>query len=134
VAWMKSSVFIHLTQLPSNPILFGFGQLALRCDFSETKIQPLTGCLLVDIAHKNSIQEPTHSVKISDNIASPNVYKCPITSSQRISADCAKILHQPKCKSIALAETQKHSIGLTIFKSDVDIQLFPPSAMSDQPD
>src|SRR5882762_10379732 len=41
-AWMKSSVFIHLTQLPSNPILFGFGRLALRCDFSETKIQPLT--------------------------------------------------------------------------------------------
>src|SRR5882762_6489728 len=41
-AWMKSLVFIHLTQLPSNPILFGFGQLALRCDFSKTKIQPLT--------------------------------------------------------------------------------------------
>src|ERR1700692_133406 len=41
-AWMKSSVFIHLMQLPSNPILFGFGRLALRCDFSETKIQPLT--------------------------------------------------------------------------------------------
>ena len=40
--WMKSSVFIHLTQLPSNPILFGFGWLALRCDFSKTKIQPLT--------------------------------------------------------------------------------------------
>src|SRR5882762_4006380 len=40
-AWMKSSVFIHLTQLPSNPILFGFGRLALRCDFSKTKIQPL---------------------------------------------------------------------------------------------
>src|SRR5882762_1801965 len=40
--WMKSSVFIHLTQLPSNPILFGFGRLALRCDFSKTKIQPLT--------------------------------------------------------------------------------------------
>src|ERR1700676_500968 len=36
--WMKSSVFIHLTQLPSNPILFGFGRLGLRCDFSETKI------------------------------------------------------------------------------------------------
>src|ERR1700676_4842202 len=41
-AWMKSSVFIHLMQLPSNPIIFGFGQLALRCDFSKTKIQPLT--------------------------------------------------------------------------------------------
>src|SRR5882762_7974908 len=41
-AWMKSSVFIHLTQLPSNPIIFGFGRLALRCDFSKTKIQPLT--------------------------------------------------------------------------------------------
>src|SRR5882762_7258682 len=40
--WMKSSVFIHLTQLPSNPIIFGFGRLALRCDFSETKIQPST--------------------------------------------------------------------------------------------
>src|SRR5882762_3157787 len=40
--WMKSSVFIHLMQLPSNPILFGFGWLALRCDFSKTKIQPLT--------------------------------------------------------------------------------------------
>jgi len=39
---MKSSVFIHLTQLPSNPIIFGFGWLALRCDFSKTKIQPLT--------------------------------------------------------------------------------------------
>src|SRR6202790_3708186 len=42
VAWMKSPVFIHLTQLPSNPIIFGFGRLALRCDFSKTKIQPLT--------------------------------------------------------------------------------------------
>ena len=41
-AWMKSSVFIHLTQLPSNPIIFGFGRLALRCDFSKTKIQPFT--------------------------------------------------------------------------------------------
>jgi len=41
-AWMKSLVFIHLTQLPSNPILFEFGRLALRCDFSKTKIQPLT--------------------------------------------------------------------------------------------
>jgi hypothetical protein len=40
--WMKSLVFTHLTQLPSNPILFGFGQLDLRCDFSKTKIQPLT--------------------------------------------------------------------------------------------
>ena len=40
--WMKSPVFIHLMQLPSNPIIFGFGQLALRCDFSKTKIQPLT--------------------------------------------------------------------------------------------
>src|ERR1700676_3742997 len=40
--WMKSLVFIHLTQLPYNPIIFGFGRLALRCDFSETKIQPLT--------------------------------------------------------------------------------------------
>jgi hypothetical protein len=39
---MKSSVFIHLMQLPSNPIIFGFGRLALRCDFSKTKIQPLT--------------------------------------------------------------------------------------------
>jgi len=42
VAWMKSLVFIHLMQLPSNPIIFGFGRLALRCDFSKTKIQPLT--------------------------------------------------------------------------------------------
>src|SRR5882762_2361958 len=42
MVWMKSLVFIHLMQLPSNPIIFGFGQLALRCDFSETKIQPLT--------------------------------------------------------------------------------------------
>ena len=40
---MDCSVFIHLTQLPSNPIIFGFGQLALRCDFTKTKIQPLTG-------------------------------------------------------------------------------------------
>jgi hypothetical protein len=40
--WMESLVFIHLIQLPSNPIIFGFGQLALRCDFSKTKIQPLT--------------------------------------------------------------------------------------------
>src|SRR5882762_10238466 len=40
--WMESSVFIHLTQLPSNPTIFAFGQLALRCDFSKTKIQPLT--------------------------------------------------------------------------------------------
>jgi hypothetical protein len=39
---MKSLVFIHLTQLPSNPIIFGFGRLALRCDFSKTKIQPST--------------------------------------------------------------------------------------------
>ena len=39
--WIKSSVFIHLTQLPSNPIIFGFGWLALRCDFSKTKIQPI---------------------------------------------------------------------------------------------
>src|ERR1700676_1485463 len=46
-AWMKSSVFIHLTQLPSNPIIFGFGRLALRCDFSKTKIQPLTYTLVI---------------------------------------------------------------------------------------
>ena len=46
-AWMKSLVFIHLTQLPSNPIIFGFGQLALRCDFSKTEIQPLTGTNVV---------------------------------------------------------------------------------------
>jgi hypothetical protein len=39
--WMKALVFIHLMQLPSNPIIFGFGWLALRCDFSKTKIQPL---------------------------------------------------------------------------------------------
>ena len=31
-AWM-SPVFIHLMQLPSNPIIFGFGWLALRFDF-----------------------------------------------------------------------------------------------------
>jgi hypothetical protein len=40
--WMKSLVFIHLTQLPSNPIIFGFGRLALRCDFSKTTIQPVS--------------------------------------------------------------------------------------------
>jgi len=28
--------------------------------------------------------------KPTDNIARPNVYKCPITLSQRISADCPK--------------------------------------------
>jgi len=33
----------------------------------------------------------THSVKISNNIASPDVYKFPITLSQWISADCTKI-------------------------------------------
>src|SRR5882762_4145609 len=48
----------------------------------------------------------THSVKISDNIASPDVYKCPITSSQRISADCTKITD-----NIASAEMRKHRIG-----------------------
>ena len=39
-------VFIHLMQLPSNPIIFGFGWLALGCDFNKTKIQPLTHILL----------------------------------------------------------------------------------------
>src|SRR6202051_3275952 len=48
-AWMKSSVFIHLMQLPSNPIIFGFGRLALRCDFSKTKIQPLTLFLATEV-------------------------------------------------------------------------------------
>ena len=33
----------------------------------------------------------THSVKISDNIASPDMYKGPITLSQWILADCAKM-------------------------------------------
>ena len=44
--WIKKPVFIHLMQLPSNPIIFGFGRLALRCDFSKTKIQPSTQTLL----------------------------------------------------------------------------------------
>jgi hypothetical protein len=34
--------------------------------------------------------ESTHSVIIYDNTVSPDVYKCPITSSQRISANCNK--------------------------------------------
>src|SRR5882762_8602050 len=44
--------------------------------------------------------------KPTDNIARPNVYKCPITLSQRISADCAKTTND-----IASAEMQKHCIG-----------------------
>src|SRR6202051_746755 len=54
-AWMKSSVFIHLMQLPSNPIIFGFGRLALRCDFSKTKIQPLTSLVTPNFSHSSKM-------------------------------------------------------------------------------
>src|SRR5882762_6018859 len=44
--------------------------------------------------------------KPTDNIARPDVYKCLITSSQRISADCPKTTDD-----IASAEMRKHCIG-----------------------
>jgi len=44
--------------------------------------------------------------KPTDNIARPDVYKCPITSSQRISADFPKTTDD-----IASAEMRKHCIG-----------------------
>src|SRR5882762_10982950 len=44
--------------------------------------------------------------KPTDNIARPDVYKCPITSSQQISADFPKTTDD-----IASAEMRKHCIG-----------------------
>src|SRR5882762_3238234 len=47
-----------------------------------------------------------HSVKISNNIARPDVYKCPITSSgsRTIVQKQLTISHQLKCESIVLAK------------------------------
>jgi len=56
-------------------------------------------------AHPKQILS-THSVKISDNITSPNVYKCLVTLSQRILADCTKITD-----NITSAKMRKHHIG-----------------------
>src|SRR5882762_1092684 len=80
------------------------------CDFSKLQLRLCAtiqkcGVVIIDRCNKES-SSTTHSVKISDNIASPDVYKCPITSSQRISADCTKITD-----NIASAEMRKHRIG-----------------------
>ena len=76
-AWMKSSVFIHLTQLPSNPILFGFGWLALRCDFSETKIQPLTLFLTPISILSINIQQYYHYQSLYIDTMALNIYSSP---------------------------------------------------------
>src|SRR5882762_9832408 len=44
--------------------------------------------------------------KPTDNITRPNLYKCPITLSQQISANCAKTTDD-----IRSAEMRKHCIG-----------------------
>ena len=76
-AWIKSSVFIHLTQLPSNPILFGFGQLALRCDFSETKIQPSTLFLTPISILSIDIQQYYQQQSLYLDTTALNIYSSP---------------------------------------------------------
>src|SRR5712664_3759233 len=75
--WMKSSVFIHLMQLPSNPILFGFGWLALRCGFSETKIQPLTLFLTPISILSIDIQQYCHYQSLYIDTMALNIYSSP---------------------------------------------------------
>ena len=76
-AWMKSSVFIHLTQLPSNPIIFGFGRLALRCDFSKTKIQPLTLFLTPISIPSIDIQQYYQQQSLYLHTTTLNIYSSP---------------------------------------------------------
>src|ERR1700676_5514207 len=76
--WMKPSVFIHLTQLPSNPILFGFGRLALRCDFSETKIQPLTLFLTPISILSIDIQQYYHYQSLYIDTMDLNIHSSPL--------------------------------------------------------
>jgi len=76
-AWMKSSVFIHLTQLPSNPIIFGFGRLALRCDFSKTKIQPLTLFLTPISIPSINIQQYYQQQSLYLHTTALNIYSSP---------------------------------------------------------
>jgi len=77
-AWMKSSVFIHLTQLPSNPIIFGFGRLALRCDFSKTKIQPLTLFLTPISIPPIDIQQYYQQQSLYLHTTTLNIYSSPL--------------------------------------------------------
>src|ERR1700676_4911142 len=77
MVWMKSSVFIHLTQLPSNPILFGFGRLALRCDFSKTKIQPSTLFLTPISILSIDIQQYYHYQSLYLDTMALNIYSSP---------------------------------------------------------
>jgi hypothetical protein len=76
--WMESLVFIHLTQLPSNPIIFGFGQLALRCDFSKTKIQPLTLFLTPILILSINIQQYYHYQSLYIDTTDLNEYSSPL--------------------------------------------------------
>src|SRR6202790_2522521 len=76
-AWMKSSVFIHLTQLPSNSILFGSGRLALRCDFSETKIQPSTLFLTPISILSINIQQYYQQQSLYLDTTALNIYSSP---------------------------------------------------------
>jgi len=77
-AWMKSSVFIHLMQLPSNPIIFGFGQLVLRCDFSKTKIQPLTLFLTPISILSIDIQQYYHYQSLCIDTMDLNIHSSPL--------------------------------------------------------
>src|ERR1700692_3118574 len=77
-AWMKSSVFIHLMHLPSNPIIFGFGQLALRCDFNKTKIQPLTLFLTPILILSIDIQQYYHYQSLYIDTTDLNIHSSPL--------------------------------------------------------
>ena len=76
--WMKSLVFIHLTQLPSNLIIFGFGRLALRCDFSETKIQPITLFLTPILILSIDIQQYYHYQSLYIDTTDLNIHLSPL--------------------------------------------------------
>ena len=77
-AWMKSSVFIHLTQLPSNPIIFGFGRLALRCDFSKTEIQSSTHFLTPISILSINIQQYYQQQSLYLHTTTLNIYSSPL--------------------------------------------------------
>src|SRR5882762_5263578 len=64
-------------QLPSNPILFGFGRLALRCDFSKTKIQPLTLFLTPILILSIDIQQYYHYQSLYIDTTALNIYSSP---------------------------------------------------------
>src|SRR5882762_4504495 len=75
--WMKILVFIHLTQLASNPIIFGFGRLALRCNFSKTKIQPSTLFLTPISIPSINIQQYYQQQSLYLDTTALNIYSSP---------------------------------------------------------